>query len=114
MHSATPETWATPPTSDLLVCLPAIGRALEADFPPRAFLDDLSIALQSLVPHHRFRIGYLADDRRTFSLFAEQAGLDVVPTTDRYTTDSQQLVVPRCWRRTEGPVYTLCALTSHV
>ena len=74
-----------------LVCLAAIGRALEADFQPRAFLDDFSTALQSLVPHHRLRIGYLADDRRTFSVFAEHGGPSVVPTTDRYTTNLQRV-----------------------
>ena len=90
MDSATP-TSRTPTEPGLLVCLAAIGRALEADFQPRAFLDDFSTALQSLVPHHRLRIGYLADDRRTFSVFAEHGGPGVVPTTDRYTTNLQRV-----------------------
>jgi transcriptional regulator with GAF, ATPase, and Fis domain len=90
MDSATP-TGRTPTEPGLLVCLAAIGRALEADFHPRAFLDDFSTALQSLVPHHRLRIGYLADDRRTFSVFAEHGGPSVVPTTDRYTTNLQRV-----------------------
>ena len=45
-----------------------------SDFQPRAFLDDFSTALQPLVPHDRLGIGYLADDRRTFSVFAEHGG----------------------------------------
>ena len=90
MESATP-TGRTPTEPGLLVCLAAIGRALEADFQPRAFLDDLSTALQPLVPHDRLRIGYLADDRRTFSVFAEHGGPSVVPTADRYTTDLQRV-----------------------
>ena len=91
MDTATSGTGPTPPEAELLVCLAAIGRAVEADFQPRAFLDDFSTALQPLVPHDRLRISYLADDRRTFSVFAEQAGRDVVPTTDRYTTDLQRV-----------------------
>ena len=90
MDSATP-TSRTPTEPGLLVCLAAIGRALEADFQPRAFLDDFSTALQSLVPHHRLRIGYLADDRRTFSVFAEHGGPSVAPTTDRYTTNLKRV-----------------------
>ena len=90
MDSATP-TGRTPTEPGLLECLAAIGRALEADFQPRAFLDDLSTALQPLVPHDRLRIGYLADDRRTFSVFAEHGGASVVPTADRYTTDLQRV-----------------------
>ena len=91
MHSATPDTGPKPLESDLLVCLAAIGRALEADFQPRTFLDDFSAALQPLVPHHRVRIGYLSDDRRTFSVFAEHGEPAVVPTTDRYTTELQRV-----------------------
>jgi len=91
MDPATPETGPTSPESGLLVCLAAIGRALETEFQPRAFLDDCSTALQPLVPHDRLRIGYLADDRRTFSVFAERGGPDVVPTTDRYTTDLRRV-----------------------
>jgi Nif-specific regulatory protein len=90
MESATP-TGRTPTEPGLLECLAAIGRALEADFQPRAFLDDLSTALQPLVPHDRLRIGYLADDRRTFSVFAEHGGASVVPTADRYTTHLQRV-----------------------
>ena len=90
MDSATP-TGRTPTEPGLLECLAAIGRALEADFQPRAFLDELSTALQPLVPHDRLRIGYLANDRRTFSVFAEHGGASVVPTADRYTTDLQRV-----------------------
>jgi transcriptional regulator with GAF, ATPase, and Fis domain len=87
MHSATPETGATPPESDVLVCLAAIARALQGEFQPRAFLADFSTALHPLVPHDRLGIGYLSDDRRTFSIFAEHGGSGFLPPTDRYTTD---------------------------
>ena len=75
------------PEPDLLVCLAAIGRALEGEFDPRAFLDDLSAKLRPLVPHDRLSIGYLADDRRTFLVFAEHGAPGFLPETDRYTTD---------------------------
>ncbi len=78
------------PESDLLVCLAAIGRALEGDFDPRAFLDDLSAVLGPLVPHDRLGIGYLAEDRRTFSVFAEHGAPGFLPQTDRYTTDLER------------------------
>ena len=87
MDSATPQSGATPPDADLLVCLAAIARALEAEFQPRSFLDDLSAVLHPLVPHDRLGIGYLADDRRTFSVFAEHGAAGFLPPTDRYTTD---------------------------
>ena len=87
MDAATPRTGPTPPESDLLVCLVAIARALQAEFQPRAFLDDLSTALRPLVPHDRLAIGYLADDRRTFSVFAEHGAPGFLLPTDRYTTD---------------------------
>jgi transcriptional regulator with GAF, ATPase, and Fis domain len=78
---------ATPPDSDLLVCLAAIARALHGEFQPRTFLADFSAALQSVVPHDRLGIGYLSDDGRTFSVFAEHGGPGFLPPTDRYTTD---------------------------
>ena len=87
MGFATPETGTTSPESEFLVCLGAVARALHTDFQPRAFLEDLSTALQPLVPHDRLGIGYVADDRRTFSVFAEQGGPGFLPATDRYTTD---------------------------
>ncbi len=90
MGSATPDTGPTPPESDVLVCLAAIGRALEAEFRPRVFLDDLSRALNPLVPHDRLGIVYLADDRRTFSVFAEHDAPGFLPPTDRYTTDRER------------------------
>ena len=77
---------------DALVCLAAIGRALEGEFDPRAFLDDLSAELRPLVPHDRLGIGYLADDRRTFSVFAEHGAPGFLPETDRYTTDLERPV----------------------
>ena len=81
----------TRPESELFVCLAAIGGALEAGMHPRAFLDHLSTALQPLVPHDRLRISHLADDRRTFSVFAEHGGPDVSPTSERYTTDFEHV-----------------------
>ena len=87
MDCATPEIRPPSSESDVLVCLAAVARALDAEFQPRAFLDDLSTALHPLVPHDRLGIGYLADDRRTFSVFAEHGGPGVLPMTDRYTTD---------------------------
>ena len=83
----------TVPTSDeseLLVCLAAIRRALETEFQPRAFLDDLSTTLGPLVPHDRLGVCYLADDRRTYSVFAEHGTPGLLPWTDRFTTDLER------------------------
>ena len=71
----------------MLVCLAAIARALHGEFQPRAFLDDLSTVLQPFIPHDRLGLGYLSDDGRTFSVFAEYGGSGFLPPTDRYTTD---------------------------
>jgi transcriptional regulator with GAF, ATPase, and Fis domain len=87
MASAAPCPAPVVGESDLYVCLAAIGRALEAEFQPRVFLADLSAALTALVPHDRLAIEYIAEDRRTFSVFAEHGAPDVLPTIDRYTTD---------------------------
>ena len=87
MHSAAPDRAPTPPESDIAVCLEAIARALHSEFQPRAFLADFSTALQPFVPHDRLGIGYLSDDGRTFSVFAEHGGPGFLPPTDRYTTD---------------------------
>ncbi len=87
-----PTSEIRPPTSesDLLVCLAAIGRALQAEFQPGTFLDDLSAALHPVVPHDRLGLGYLAPDRRTFSVFAEHGGPGFLPPTGRYTTDLER------------------------
>ncbi len=87
--------------SDVSVCLAAIGRALEAEFRPRVFLDDLSAELCPLVPHDRLGIGYLADDRRTFSVFAEHGAPVFLPerTVTRRTSNAQ------CAFRSYGPVH---------
>jgi len=90
MEAATPRAEATPRESDLLGCLAAIGRALHAEFEPRLFLDELSTALCPLVPHDRLDIGYLAEDRRTFSVFAEHGTPGFLPRTERYTTDLER------------------------
>ncbi len=87
MHSAAPDTAPTPPESDIVVCLEVIARALHAEFQPRAFLADFSTTLQPFVLHDRLGIGYLSDDGRTFSVFAEHGGPGFLPATDRYTTD---------------------------
>ena len=87
MDPATPDTGPKAPESDVLVCLAAIARALHGEFQPRAFLADFSTALQPFVPHDRLGIGYLSDDGRTFSVFAEHGGAGFLPPTDRYTTD---------------------------
>ncbi len=90
MEAATTRAEPTPRESDLLVCLAAIGRALHAEFQPRLFLDELSTALRPLVPHDRLDIGYLAEDRRTFSVFAKHGAPAFLPATDRYTTDLER------------------------
>ena len=77
---------------DLLVCLAAVARALEGEFDPRRFLDDLSRALQPLVPHDRLGILYLDEDRRTYSVFAEHAAPGLLPRVERYTTDAEREV----------------------
>jgi GAF domain-containing protein len=89
MDTTTPWT-GPPPEAELLVCLAAIGRALQAEFQPRAFLGDLSTALHPLVPHDCLGLGYLAEDRRTFSVFAEHGGPGFLPPTGSYTTDLQR------------------------
>src|SRR5512138_2081 len=88
MDSAAPDTGPKPPESDVLVCLAAaMAGALHGKFQPRTFLAELSTALQPFVPHDRLGIGYLSDDGRTFSVFAEHGGPGFLPPTDRYTTD---------------------------
>jgi transcriptional regulator with GAF, ATPase, and Fis domain len=83
----TPLTKSGQSEPDLQFLLVAIGRALEAEFQPRVFLDELSTALGPFVPHDRLDVGCLADDRRTFSVFAEHGAPGFLPGTDRYTTD---------------------------
>ena len=90
MDATTSRTGPTPPGADLLACLAAIGRALQAEFQPGTFLDDLSAALHPVVPHNRLGLGYLAPDRRTFSVFAEHGGPGFLPPTGRYTTDLER------------------------
>ena len=87
MDSAAPDTGPKPPQSAVLVCLAAMAGALDGEFQPRTFLAELSTALQPFVPHDRLGIGYLSDDGRTFSVFAEHGGPGFLPPTDRYTTD---------------------------
>ena len=89
MAAATPRAEPTPRESDL-VCLAAIGRALHAEFQPRLFMEELSTALRPLVPHDRLDICYLAEDRRTFSVFGEHGASGFLPPTERYTTDLER------------------------
>ena len=86
----TPVTELARSEPDLLLALAAIGRALEAEFQPWDFLGDLSTALGAFVPHDRLGIGYLADDRRTFSVFAEHGAPGLLPGTIRYTGDLER------------------------
>jgi|SRR5215470_3630742 len=90
MDSATLDTGPIQPESQILACLEAIGKALEGEFQPRTFLGDFSIALHRLVPHDRLGIGYLADDRETYSVFAEHGERGYFPATERYTTDPER------------------------
>jgi GAF domain-containing protein len=87
MKSGPPASEAIPRESDLALCLTAIARSLDAGFEPRAFLNNFSAALQPFVPHDRLGIGFLSDDGRTYSVFAEHSGSGFLPPTDRYTTD---------------------------
>jgi hypothetical protein len=64
---------------ELLSCLADLGSALQGEFDPRRFLDDLSQTLQPLVPHNRLGILSLDEDRRTYSVFAEHAAPGLLP-----------------------------------
>jgi transcriptional regulator with GAF, ATPase, and Fis domain len=101
MESATVDTGSAQPESQLLVCLEAVGQALDGEFQPRTFLADFSIALQPLVPHDRLGIGYLGDERRTYSVFAEHGERGFLPPTDRYTTNLER---PEHFRVADLPV----------
>jgi transcriptional regulator with GAF, ATPase, and Fis domain len=76
-----------PPLADLLACVAAFGRSLEEKFDPQRFLADFSARAQAIVPHDRVVIHYLADDGRTFTVFAEFAGNGRPVYEGRYTTD---------------------------
>src|SRR5215468_5507838 len=90
MHSATPDTGPIQPESQILACLEDIGKALEGEFQPRTVLGDFSIALHRIVPHDRLEIGYLGDDRGTYSVVAEHGERGFLPATERYTTDLER------------------------
>jgi Nif-specific regulatory protein len=83
-------TESAPSQPDVPPSLAAIGRALEGELQPGAFVKNLSTALGPLVPHDRLGIAYLADDRRTFSVFGEHGAPGFLPHTDRYTTDLER------------------------
>jgi transcriptional regulator with GAF, ATPase, and Fis domain len=86
MDSPTADTGS----SQFLVCLEAVAKALNGEFQPNTFLADFSIALHPLVPHDRLGIGYLGDERSTYSVFAEHGARGFLPATDRYTTDLER------------------------
>jgi Nif-specific regulatory protein len=90
MQSAAPDTGPTQSESQIVDCLEAIEKALEGEFQPRTFLDDFSSALHRLVPHDRLGIGYLGDDRATYSVFAEHGERGFLPATEHYTTDPKR------------------------
>jgi len=90
MDSATPDTGPTQPDSQILVCLESIATAINGEFEPRTSLADFSIVLQPLVPHDRLGIGYLGEERRTYSVFAEHGEPGFLAPTDRYTTDLER------------------------
>jgi transcriptional regulator with GAF, ATPase, and Fis domain len=90
MDPATADTGPAQPASRLLDCLEAIASALDGEFQPRSFLGPFSAALHPLVPHDRLGIGYLGDERRTYSVFAEHGERGFLPPTERYTTDLER------------------------
>ncbi len=55
-------------------------------FDPRKFLGEFSAKLQRLIPHDRLVIACLADDRRTFTVFAEHVANGPVLHASHYTT----------------------------
>jgi transcriptional regulator with GAF, ATPase, and Fis domain len=77
------------PFAELLACMAAFGRALEEKFDPQRFLADFCARAQRIVPHDRAVIDYLADDGRSFTVFAEHAGSGRAVFQGRYTTDFQ-------------------------
>jgi transcriptional regulator with GAF, ATPase, and Fis domain len=72
--------------ADLVACLAAIGRSMDDAFDPRKFLGEFSGKLQRLIPHDRLVIACLADDRRTFTVFAEHVANGPVLHASHYTT----------------------------
>jgi len=53
-------------------------------------MEELSTALHPRIPHDRLDICYLAEDRRTFSVFGEHGASGFLPPTERYTTDLER------------------------
>ena len=56
--------------ADLLACVAAFARSLDAAFDPQRFLDEFSERAQALVPHDGTVITWLEDEGRSFSVFA--------------------------------------------
>jgi len=56
--------------ADLLACVAAFARSLDAAFDPQRFLDDFSARAQPLVAHDSTVIAWLEDEGRAFSAFA--------------------------------------------
>jgi Nif-specific regulatory protein len=71
---------------DLLVSLKAIGRAMQAEFEPRRFLDEFSAQIQRWIPHDRLVVDHLDEGGRTFTVFAEHAPPGLVLHDEHYTT----------------------------
>jgi len=68
--------------ADLLACIAAFGRSMQAVFDPQRFLAEFSARAQRLVAHDRVIITYLEEDGRTFTIFAEHSGKGpAVPST---------------------------------
>src|SRR5262245_53005797 len=70
----------TSAVDDLLASVAALGQAAaEQEFDPRRFLERFSERIQSLLPHDRMVIFRRAEDRQTFTAFAEYdlRGLDL-------------------------------------
>ncbi len=73
--------------ADLLACVAAFGRSLQAKFEPQRFLAEFSSRAQRLVPHDRMMIACVEDEGRTFTVFAEDPGQGPPIHEGRYTTD---------------------------
>src|SRR5713101_1963450 len=73
--------------ADLLACIAAFGRSMQAVFDPQRFLAEFSARAQRLVAHDRVIITYLEEDGRTFTIFAEHSGKGPAVHEGRYTTD---------------------------
>ena len=82
MSAVAPEALA-----DLLACVAAFGRSLDATFDPTRFLAEFSARAQRLVPHDRVLIARREGDGDTSSVFAAYAVRgDILGDSRHYTT----------------------------